>query len=76
MSQVQCRRCDSRAEGLDAAPLPGAVGETILARTCTACWEIWRGEQVKLINENKLSPAKAEDYDFLVDRMKDFLKLE
>ena len=76
MAEVRCRRCDSTAEGLQAAPLPGVVGETVLAQTCTSCWEIWRGEQVKLINENKLAPAKAEDYDFLVDRMKDFLKLE
>ncbi len=76
MAEVRCRRCDSTAEGLDAAPLPGSAGEMVLSQTCTACWENWRGEQVKLINENKLSPAKAEHYDFLVDRMKDFLKLE
>ena len=75
MAELRCRRCDSTAEGLDAAPLPGAVGDAVLARTCAACWEIWRGEQVKLINENKLSPANTEHYDFLVDRMKEFLKL-
>ncbi len=76
MAEIQCRRCDSTAEGLGAAPLPGVAGEMVLAHTCTGCWEIWRGEQVKLINENKLSPANAEDYDFLVGRMKDFLKLQ
>ena len=76
MAEVRCRRCDSTAEGLDAAPLPGAAGELVLTHTCTACWEIWRGEQVKLINENKLSPANAEHYDFLVEKMNDFLKLE
>ena len=76
MGQVQCRRCDSRAEGLDEASLSGAAGEKILAHTWSSCCEIWRGEQVKLSNENKLTPAKAEDYDFLVDRMKHFLKLE
>ncbi len=76
MVELRCRRCDSAAEGLDAAPLPGAVGQLVLAGTCGACWDLWREEQVKLINENKLSPAKAEDYEFLVDRMKGFLKLE
>ncbi len=76
MAEIRCRRCDSTAEGLGAAPLPGVAGEMVLAHTCTGCWEIWRGEQVKLINENKLSPAKAEHYDFLVGRMKDFLKLQ
>jgi len=76
MVELRCRRCDSAAEGLGAAPLPGAVGQLVLAGTCGACWDLWREEQVKLINENKLSPAKAEDYDFLIDRMKEFLKLE
>lgn len=76
MVELRCRRCDSAAEGLDAAPLPGAVGQLVLAGTCGACWDLWREEQVKLINENKLSPAKAEDYEFLVDRLKGFLKLE
>jgi Fe-S cluster biosynthesis and repair protein YggX len=76
MVELRCRRCDSAAEGLGAAPLPGAVGQLVLAGTCCACWDLWREEQVKLINENKLSPAKAEDYEFLVDRMKGFLKLE
>jgi len=75
MTQVQCRRCDSRGDGLDAAPLPGESGRWVLAGTCCSCWDLWRGEQVKLINENKLSPAKPEDYEFLLGRMKGFLKL-
>ena len=75
MADVHCRRCDSTGDGLDAAPLPGESGRLVLAQTCRSCWDIWRGEQVKLINENKLSPAKPEHYEFLVERMTGFLKL-
>jgi len=75
MASVRCRRCEAEGRGLDAAPLPGAPGELVLGRTCRACWELWRGEQVRLINEHKLSPASPEHYAFLVEQMTGFLKL-
>ncbi len=75
MAEVRCKRCDRTAGGLDDPPLPGPAGELVLAGTCKSCWEIWRDEQVKLINENKLSPANTEHYEFLVGQMKTFLKL-
>ena len=75
MGNVQCRRCDSEGQGLASAPLPGSAGEMVLSQTCQGCWDLWRGEQVKLINENKLSPAQTEHYDFLLEQMRSFLKL-
>ena len=76
MATVHCRRCDSTGEGLAAAPLPGAPGELLLGRTCRSCWDVWRGEQVKLINEHSLSPANPEHYAFLLEQMRGFLKLD
>ena len=76
MSQVHCKRCDTDADGLAGAPLPGEPGELVLAGTCRACWGVWRDEQIKLINENQLTPAQSDHYDFLVDKMKGFLKLQ
>ncbi len=75
MAQVSCKRCGATNAGLDAAPLPGAAGQLVYAHTCNSCWEIWRGEQVKLLNEHRLSPANPEHYAFLVQQMKDFLRL-
>ncbi len=75
MAQVSCSRCEATAGGLDGAPLPGDDGQLVLAQTCSGCWELWREEQVKLINEHKLSPANPEHYTFLVGKMKGFLKL-
>ena len=75
MAEVRCKRCDAQAQGLEDPPLPGPAGELVFAGTCRSCWEIWRDEQVKLINENNLSPANAEHYEFLLGQMKSFLKL-
>lgn len=75
MGKVNCRRCDSMGVGLATAPLPGTPGEAVLAQTCQTCWDVWRGEQVKLINEHQLSPANPEHYAYLVEQMRGFLKL-
>jgi len=76
VADVQCSRCGSAAPGLERVPLPGDVGEAVLAQTCTACWREWLNSQVILINENSLSPANPEHYDFLVGQMKTFLNLQ
>ena len=76
MTTVHCTRCGSAAEGLRAAPLPGEVGGLVHSKSCEPCWREWLGEQVKLINENKLSPANPEHYDWLVKEMRSFLRLD
>jgi Fe-S cluster biosynthesis and repair protein YggX len=75
MSQVRCARCGQEAEALARAPLPGEVGESVLERVCRECWSSWLGEQVKIINENQLSPADPAAFEFLVARMKAYLSI-
>jgi Fe-S cluster biosynthesis and repair protein YggX len=75
MAEISCSRCGSTRAGLDAAPLPGAVGELVLQQTCTTCWRDWLGMQVKLMNENRLTPADPEHYAYLVREMRTFLGL-
>ena len=75
MADLTCARCASTAQGLDAAPLPGPVGAAVLQRTCAACWKEWMDMQVKLMNENHLTPANPEHYDFLIQELKKFLRL-
>ena len=76
MATLRCARCGSNAEGLQAAPLPGDVGSLVHAGTCASCWKEWLGAQVNLINENKLSPANPEQYEWLVTEMKKYLHLD
>jgi Fe-S cluster biosynthesis and repair protein YggX len=75
MSEVDCARCGSTAAGLDRPPLPGDLGRRVLERTCRPCWDEWLRAQVILINERRLNPAKAEDFEALLVAMTAFLNL-
>lgn len=75
MAEVDCSRCGNTAEGLPRAPLPGAVGEAVLAGSCGACWAEWLRAQVILINENRLTPRNPEHYERLLAEMRTFLNL-
>jgi len=76
MTEVQCARCGQTGPGLEAAPLPGTTGERVLAGTCAACWREWLGMQVKVINENRLSPSDPRHFDFLLAQLRAFLNLK
>jgi Fe-S cluster biosynthesis and repair protein YggX len=75
MAEVRCSRCGSMAAGLDRAPLPGKHGESVLAQTCTGCWEEWKGTQVRLINEYRLNVTDPAHFDRLMTEMATFLNL-
>lgn len=75
MATIRCARCGETREGLPREPLPGADGRAILESTCAACWKLWLGEQVKLINETRISPADPDGFAFLLTRMRTFLAL-
>jgi len=63
------------ADGLERAPLPGEIGERVLAQTCASCWEEWKGTQVKLINEYRLNVTDPGQYERLITEMAAFLGL-
>ena len=75
MAEVRCSRCGSTAAGLERAPLPGGHGERVLAQTCNACWEEWKGTQVKLINEYRLNVTDPGHFERLMTEMTAFLNL-
>ena len=75
MTQVTCARCGNTAVGLDSSPFPGATGELVHQRICAICWAEWMAMQVKVINENRLTPARPEHFEFLTAQLKTFLNL-
>ena len=75
MPESNCSRCESRAAGLERAPLPGELGQEVQAAICAPCWNEWLGAQVRLINEYRLSPVNPEHFAFLVKEMRTFLNL-
>ena len=76
MAELRCSRCGSTAEGLERAPLPGRPGELVLGQTCKACWEEWKGTQVKLINEFRLNVTDPGHFERLMTEMTVFLNLQ
>ena len=75
MATVRCTRCKTERAGLERAPLPGQVGQTILANVCAVCWKEWLGMQVKYINEYRLSPLDPKHFEFLLEQASAFLML-
>jgi Fe-S cluster biosynthesis and repair protein YggX len=75
MSEVTCNRCGQLKLGLEEAPLPGEVGQAVLAETCADCWRDWSEEQTRLINHLGLRPFVSDDKKTIYRHLHEFLKL-
>ncbi|MER3602213.1 MAG: Fe-S cluster protector protein [Nitrososphaerota archaeon] len=74
--RISCSRCGKRAEAAEENPYRGTpLGERIAKHVCVSCWSEWSEYQLMLINEHNLVPAVKEHRAFLVERMKEFLRL-
>lgn len=69
---VNCVKLGKEAEGLDRAPYPGDLGQRVFDNVSKEAWQEWLKFQTILVNENRLSPIKAEDRKFLEVEMDKF----
>lgn len=65
MSDFICIRYGAGQEPLARAPLPGELGQRILASVSRKAWSEWLAHQTMLINENRLSPLDPKARQFL-----------
>jgi Fe-S cluster biosynthesis and repair protein YggX len=72
---VQCSRCGRRAAAPERVFLPPDLLARVAAHTCADCWDEWREEQTRLINELRLDLAKAPSHETVHARMIEFLVL-
>ena len=70
---VRCAKNNMDLMGLDKAPYPGEMGQRIYDNISKQAWEEWQAYQTILINENRLTPFKAEDKAFILKEMEKFL---
>ncbi|MGL4767349.1 MAG: oxidative damage protection protein [Formosimonas sp.] len=63
---VYCVRLKTQAEGLDFAPLPGALGQRVFENVSKEGWAQWLKHQTMLINENRLSMLDARARQYLL----------
>ena len=66
---VHCVKLGREAEGLDFAPLPGALGQRIYNHVSKEAWQEWLAHQTMLINEHRLSIRDPEARRFLSEEM-------
>lgn len=69
---VQCVKLGREAEGLDFAPLPGALGKRIFENVSKEAWQMWIAQQTRLINENRLSLADSKARKYLMEQTEKF----
>ena len=48
---VHCSKLDKDAEGLDAPPYPGELGQKIYDTISKEAWQLWLKQQTMLIND-------------------------
>lgn len=76
MATITCVHCGNEQEALASPPMGGQLGETIVNKVCTVCWNEWVGQQVLLINHYGLQMADPDDRKKLIQAMKEYLHLE
>lgn len=69
---VHCIKLGKDAEGLDAPPYPGELGQKIFDHVSREAWQMWMSQQTMLINENRLSVINPEHRKFLEQEMEKF----
>lgn len=73
MRTIYCQRLQQNAEGLDAPPMPGELGEKIYQQISKKSWNAWLQHQTMLINEYRLSLIDPKARVFLKTEMDKFL---
>ena len=69
---VHCSKLDKDAEGLDAPPYPGELGQRVFDNVSKEAWQLWLRQQTMLINEYRLSVINPEHRKFLETEMEKF----
>jgi Fe-S cluster biosynthesis and repair protein YggX len=70
---VHCAKLGREAEGLDAPPMPGELGQRVYAEISKEAWQAWLGQQTILINEHRLAGFDPKARAFLREQMLAYL---
>ncbi len=70
---VECVVLKREAEGLDAPPHPGEIGERIYENVSKEGWAEWLQRLQMIINENQLNSADPDSIEVIEQHMLGFL---
>ena len=71
-NRVQCVVLNVEAEGLDAPPFPGELGERIYQNVSREGWKQWLERLTTIINENGLNTADPKNIELIEKHMAGF----
>ncbi len=69
---VNCIKLGKEAEGLDAPPYPGDLGQRLYDQVSKLAWQGWLEHQTRLINEYRLVLADPKARKFLAEEMEKY----
>ncbi len=70
---VFCQKLKKELPGLEKPPIPGPLGEKIYENISQEAWTLWLGQQIILINENRLRLVDPKAREFLTTALEAFL---
>jgi len=73
---IVCRKCGESKTPLDAPPVGGELGQTIVSSVCADCWTEWRETSARLINHYGLNLGLPDHRQELRRAMREFLNLD
>ena len=75
-TDVHCNRCGETGNAIEGRiPFRGELGDAVRGKICTACWQLWQDEQIKVINELALNLGDPRSHKILEAQARDFLGL-
>ena len=69
---VQCIKLGIEAEGLDAPPLVGVLGQRVFDSVSKQAWQQWLTRQTMLINEHRLRVRDPQARAFLANELEKY----
>jgi Fe-S cluster biosynthesis and repair protein YggX len=69
---VNCIKLGRDLPGMDKPPFPGELGERLFNNVSAEAWEMWKEEQVLIINHYGLVLADANARKFLMMQLEAF----
>lgn len=70
---IFCQKLKKEAEGMEAPPYPGTLGQKIYENISKSAWNNWTEQQTILINEYRLNMMDKKSRDFIKSELEKHL---
>jgi Fe-S cluster biosynthesis and repair protein YggX len=70
---VHCVKLNKDLPGLDKAPWPGELGQSVYEHVSADAWKLWEDRMKMILNEYRLLPFQKEAQDLMARQMEQFL---